>query len=33
MGKIMPFGQKFLRIGRFFSRKKLPYDLGKILVE
>jgi hypothetical protein len=29
MGKILPFGQKFLPLGDFFSRKKLPNDFGQ----
>jgi hypothetical protein len=33
LGKILPFGQKFLELGNFFSRKKLPNDLGEILFE
>jgi hypothetical protein len=33
LGKILPIGQKFLALGDFYSRKKLPNDLGKILVE
>jgi hypothetical protein len=33
IGKNLPFGQKFLALGNFFSRKKLPNDLGKVLVD
>jgi hypothetical protein len=33
LGKILLFGQKFLALGDFFQGKKLPSDLGEILVE
>jgi hypothetical protein len=33
LGKILPIGQQFLALGDFYSRKKLPNDLGKSLVE
>jgi hypothetical protein len=31
LGKISPFGQFFMPLGGFFSRKNRPNDLGKIL--
>jgi hypothetical protein len=33
LGKILPFGQKFLALCDFLQGKKMPDDLGEILVE